>query len=387
MLWNRRRSYYGIFVEQLLVAIILMLSVVSLSEAVKKYTTPGMLHVKNTVFMGYMFDRAHQPEGNSEQSMKTIAENMKKLPFVESVSASFNFIPYLRNDWIYEYYLSDSVHIDDKHFTTIIKETDEFAANVFKIRMEEGVWFENRALPDGSAPAVITRQFADKAGWTSCIGKKVTLNARTYTITGVAEGLKQEPLIPSPVAIVVPQYLAIGHNDHGGYEYAARIKPGYQKDFFKAFEKEFKRVFSSKEIEPLIHDMQAMKDTWMSFSILDIALQCIPTLLLFIFAFLGTFGLSWMLSRKRLKEFALRMALGSTKSRLMAIVIGESLLITCIAVIPALLLSFFIYEYAAVHVVGVGATVGVMLLFSAVSAWYPAWKVSRVNPAEALQYE
>jgi hypothetical protein len=387
MLWNRRRNYYGIFVEQLLVAIILMLSIVSLSEAVKKYTIPGMLHVKNTVFIGYMFNRANQPEENPEQNMKTITENIKKLPFVESVSASFNFIPYLRNDWIYEYYLSDSVHIDDKHFKTIIKETDEFAADVFKIRMEEGVWFENRALPDGSAPTVITRQFADKAGWTSCTGKKLTLNARIYTITGVVEGLKQEPFIPSPVAIVVPQYLAIGHNAHGGYEYAARIKPGYQKDFFQAFEKEFKRVFSSKEVEPLMHDMQAMKDTWVSFSVLDIALQCIPTVFLFIFAFIGTFGLYWMVSRKRMKEFALHLAIGSIKRQLMFLVIGESLLVTFIAIIPALLLSYFIYEYTWVHVIGVSITVLVMLLFSFISAWYPAWAVSRVNPAEALQYE
>jgi ABC-type antimicrobial peptide transport system permease subunit len=71
----------------------------------------------------------------------------------------------------------------------------------------------------------------------------------------------------------------------------------------------------------------------------------------------------------------------------MNIVIGESLLITCVAILPALLLSFFIYDYTAVHVVAVGSTVLVMLLFAVVSAWYPAWTVSRVNPAEALQYE
>ena len=34
-----------------------------------------------------------------------------------------------------------------------------------------------------------------------------------------------------------------------------------------------------------------------------------------------------------------------------------------------------------------GAIYGVMLLFSVFSAWYPAWKVSRVSPAEALHNE
>jgi ABC-type antimicrobial peptide transport system permease subunit len=160
-----------------------------------------------------------------------------------------------------------------------------------------------------------------------------------------------------------------------------------EREFIDAFHKEFTRLVASEKVEPLISDVQSVKGIWVSQSILPIVLQGIPTLFLFIFAFIGTFGLYWMISQKRMKEFALRIALGSTKKRLMNIVIGESLLVTCVAVLPALLLSFFIYEYTAVHVVAVSATLFIMLLFAVVSAWYPAWTVSRVNPAEALQYE
>jgi ABC-type antimicrobial peptide transport system permease subunit len=68
-------------------------------------------------------------------------------------------------------------------------------------------------------------------------------------------------------------------------------------------------------------------------------------------------------------------------------VIGESVLITGIAFIPALALSLFIYEYTIIHVIAVGITVLTLLLFSVISAWYPARIASKVNPSEALQYE
>jgi hypothetical protein len=277
----------------------------------------------------------------------------------------------------------DSVRIDDKRFLAVYKISDEFGASILNVEMEEGVWFENRVLPDGTLPVVITRQFADKAGWTTAVGKKIPFGPKFFTVTGVATGLKQEPFVPSPVAIVLPSF-----SSHGmPFENLVKIDPGMEREFTEAFFREFRRLIPYENVEPLLSYMPSLKRMWVSQSILPVVLQGIPTLFLFIFAFIGTFGLYWMISQKRMKEFALRIALGSTKKRLMNIVIGESLLITCVAVLPALLLSFFIYSYTVVHAIAIGATLFIMLLFAVVSAWYPAWTVSRVNPAEALQYE
>jgi ABC-type antimicrobial peptide transport system permease subunit len=385
--WNQRRSYLGIFTEQILVAVILMLSVVSVTETIKKYKTPGLLDVENTFYIGYMFKEGIRRDVmiNTQQSMDAVIENLRKLPYVKAITKGYNIAPYMKNDDYY-YYVSDSVNIDDKRFFVVIKIADEFAASVLNPDMEEGVWLENHALPDGSAPIVITRQLADKAGWSNSVGKKITTKSGNLcTVVGVVAGLKQEPFIPSPVAIVVPQYRM---QNNGSYsENMAKIESGMEKEFIASYDKEFKRLISDENVEPLINDMQTLRGLWMSTSILNVVLQTIPTLFLFIFAFIGTFGLYWMISRKRMKEFALRLAIGSAKRQLMFLVIGESLLVTLFAVIPALALSFFIYEYTWMHVTAIGISILIMLLFSTVSAWYPAWKISRVNPAEALQYE
>ncbi|MDR1581874.1 MAG: ABC transporter permease [Prevotellaceae bacterium] len=384
MLWKQRGSHSGIFIEQLLVTVVLMLATVQVAEMVKKYKTPGLLSIDNTFCIGYMTSSGVSSEEQTDlrQKIEVVIGHLRQLPCVEVISNSYNLIPYLRNDVFYSR-ISDSVYVDDKQFWTIIKSSDEFGAAVLQPEMEEGTWLENRVLPDGSTPVVITRQFADKAGWTTGAGKKITFQGIVLTVVGVAAGLKQEPFFPSPVAMVLPY-----RGGSGMYsESIARIKAGKEQEFIDAFYKEFQRLVSDERIEPLLTDMQMCKGIWVSNTILGVTLQSIPTIFLFIFAFIGTFGLHWMISRKRMKEFALRIALGSTHKQLMNIVIGESLLITVIAIIPALLLSFFIYEYTLVHAIAVGATIVIMSLFSFISAWYPAYKVSRVNPAEALQYE
>jgi hypothetical protein len=387
ILWKQRRSRSGIFTEQLLVTIVLMIALVSVADLVKKYKTDGLLNVENLVWFTCMTQWI-PPEKSSEihKNIDIIIERLRKTPFVESITRASNLAPYMRPDQFYSH-LSDSIHIDDKHFSAVIKVADEFGATVFKPHMKEGMWFENHELPDGSSPVVITRQFADKAGWIHGTGKNFTLNGRNFTVTGTVVGLKQESFTPSPVAIVIPYYLRHLYRSGIFAENIARVKSGMEQEFIDAFYNEYQRLISDERVEPIVNNMQSMQGAAISLSIIEIVLQSILTLFLFLFAFIGTFGLYWMISRKRLKEFALRIALGSDKTQLVSILIIEGLIVTTMAVIPALVLSFFIYEYTLMHVVAVSITILVMLLFSFVSACYPAWQVARVNPAEALQYE
>ncbi|MDR2410647.1 MAG: ABC transporter permease [Bacteroidales bacterium] len=392
LLWNKKCSYYGIFIEQALVSIILMFCMVSLTDAVKKYHSPGLLDTDNTLLIGYMFHRrGGTPDvyKDAAQSMTVIIDNLRKLPFVEFISNSNNLIPYMKSSDSYSTSMGDSITVDGKRFKTVIKISDEFGGSAFKVDMEEGHWLENRPMEDGTVPTVITRQFADKVGWDVSVGKKITATFRTFTVVGVVSGLKEQAFDPSPVALVVPSYLFGGIGMFDVYsENVARIKPGKQSDFYDAFDNEFKRLMpSDKDVESLLYDIQGPKGIFMSEPILNLIVQGLPTFFLFLFAFIGTFGLYWLYSRKRQQEFALRIALGSTPKQLTYFVLFESLLVTAFAILPALLLSVFIYEYTTVHIIAVSITVAIMLLFSIISAWYPAWKVSRVNPAEALQYE
>jgi ABC-type antimicrobial peptide transport system permease subunit len=96
----------------------------------------------------------------------------------------------------------------------------------------------------------------------------------------------------------------------------------------------------------------------------------------------------WLLDvKKHIPEFAVRIAIGSTRKELGKMVFIQNLVISLIAAIPGLILAFFIYEFRMIEIMGIGASLLVMLLFSVFSACYPAYMAFKINPAEALQYE
>ena len=104
-----------------------------------------------------------------------------------------------------------------------------------------------------------------------------------------------------------------------------------------------------------------------------------------LFCVVGMFGLFMQNSERRAREYALRLAVGATPRRLLEFVMLESVVVTLLACLPGGLLSVFIYEYTLPEWIGVCVTILIMVVFSMLSTWYPAYRVTKVNPAETLK--
>ena len=114
-----------------------------------------------------------------------------------------------------------------------------------------------------------------------------------------------------------------------------------------------------------------------------------------VLAAVGMYGVAAYSSTARVREFALRMALGAKRSEVLRMVLREAGVLALIAAIvgaPAAwvvskLLSAQVYEIQPqdpVLIVGVTA----LLMFVAVAAtWIPARRALNVDPSEALRYE
>ena len=81
MLWQERRKYAGVLMEQMLIFIILMVSMVALFGAIDKYREPGLLNTDDVVFIGYMLhgggNGSLEDTREVEQGMNIIIEKLR----------------------------------------------------------------------------------------------------------------------------------------------------------------------------------------------------------------------------------------------------------------------------------------------------------------------
>ena len=390
IVWNNRQKIVWIYFEQVLVFIVLMLSSVSLARVADQYYTPGLVKSDDLVFFGYVVSASANYHGGNfldiANEMDAVLARLEKDPSVIAFTEGFNTVPYMRPT---EYYFKDSVVLNDKKYLVQQMGSDVRGVEVFDLDLEEGTWLPAGMLEDNYFPAVITRQLADLAGWEKgeSVGKKIEVSrVEKYIVVGVVSGIKYTPLEKSQPGLFTLNTM-FGTRRSQYREFCARVKPGMKDDFINAYGREFRRGISDKNTKLIVGDLEESSRAMMSSVRQNLILQITPTLFLFLFSFLGTFGLFWLYTQKRVSEFALRRAIGSTKTKLVALVVAESMLITLLASVPGLLLSLFIYDLTPVHLVAIGITLGIMLLFSVFSAWYPAYKASKMDPAAALHYE
>lgn len=122
-------------------------------------------------------------------------------------------------------------------------------------------------------------------------------------------------------------------------------------------------------------------------------------LVILIIAIINYINLSLAISSTRLKEIGIRKIIGSDKSTLFNQFITESILITSIAGIIAVIIVLFIYPYlfnftGFKSVVAPGETfkalaflVGGLILIGFISGLYPAWFLTKLKPVQSIKNE
>jgi predicted permease len=110
---------------------------------------------------------------------------------------------------------------------------------------------------------------------------------------------------------------------------------------------------------------------------------------------IGLFGILSYNVARRIKEFGIRLGLGSRRSRVVGVVLFGGLKLVVFGVVIGLAGAFFAARYVASILFGlkssdprvIGAAVAVVIVVGALASLAPAWRASRVQPLDALRYE
>ena len=110
-------------------------------------------------------------------------------------------------------------------------------------------------------------------------------------------------------------------------------------------------------------------------------------------AAIGTYGVLSYLVTERRREIGIRMALGATRSRVLAQVMMQGLLMTTIGVAAGLagalglnrLIAWLLFGVKPTDTGTLAAVILTISLVAVVACWLPAWRASRLDPNVVLR--
>lgn len=383
IMWGERRRLYGILLEQIVVFAILLFCLKYLVNSLSSYYERGRLNVENIIM--FSSQNGHEETETSKALMNAITSNLQSSPFVEGITNTQFFAPYLRDE---VFYLKDSVLVGERKIRTFIKGVDDKTQKVFDINLLQGEWISSPRLENNNIAAVVTKDFLADAEITSYpIGKTFKYNNETFQITGVMEGLKQNVISDPVTAIMVHVDIMNKYSPYS--ENYVKIRSGYKSECYGYINNEFKRLSENKNIIPLITSLEELEKTRLANTYLIVVLFCIPSLFLFIFAFVGTVGVTSVNYQRRIKEYAIKFAIGASKKNIISTFLFESLTITFIAFIPGIVIYIVSTgnNFTITDIFILLTMMIIVILFSVSSAYIPIRKFFKLCPAETLKKE
>ena len=112
-------------------------------------------------------------------------------------------------------------------------------------------------------------------------------------------------------------------------------------------------------------------------------------------AALGLYGISSYAAIRRRAEIGMRMALGASRSTIMSLVVGRSVLLTLTGIALGLIVAAWVTRYLAGLLFGLTpldppSFIGVAVIFALVAVLasaIPAWRAANVDPLMAIRGE
>ena len=413
IIWTERKINLWILFELILVFCIMWFCVDYISFFMTRYFEPKGYSIEHvySVYLGVDEEGAVMVNGSQEQkdsllnTIWTIADRIKRNPDIEAVSLSYAATPY-SNSYTNSLIMLDSV----KSWIQIKTVTPDFL-KVFDIAVLQG----NPADWDNRNSVFIS---GDKENMFS---KKDAMQVKSFNFTNDNENIKTPVsgvVTPSKLSEFEPKepviYYLFAQNKTQldyilGIEICMRVKAGADKDFISRFTKNMQEQIS---IAPFflssVNPMSDLRKDYLKFSGYDNNFKSIFAISAFLFIniFLAIVGTFWFRIQTRRSEIGLRVAMGSSKSKIKSFFIIETLILLVLASIISTPICINIDLVNIVKNIGVPAvyreensemigqyimnyciTFIILMLIAIAAVWYPSKKASEIQPAEALHYE
>jgi putative ABC transport system permease protein len=329
---------------------------------------------------------------------KSLVDKVKELSGVEKVAIGSN--PPLLTGWqigfVREGVPPPPVGQEPEADSEVI--TDDYFGT-FKAPLLHGRTFTERDTKASPLVAIIDQTLAEKYfPGEDPIGKRLStdpddtgVNNRSFQIVGIAARMKFHGSDESATMPVV--YFPLSQVERRSLVLLVRAPFGTA-----SFEKTARRIVSDIDPRQPVYDVRSMSarvaETWATQKLLTFLLSVFAGLALLL-ATIGLYGVLSYNAVRRLREIALRLALGARPGQIRALMFSHGLRLLLIgcgvglvgAGVSATLLQSALFQVTPVDPAIYFVVAIVLALATAVASWLPAQRASHTDPAVILRSE
>ncbi|AKQ70477.1 hypothetical protein A176_007389 [Myxococcus hansupus] len=262
-----------------------------------------------------------------------------------------------------------------------------------RVRLREGRLLEATDGPQAPWAVVINKTFADTY-WPQgdALGQRLKLNrpdAEWTTVVGIVEDVREWALDrPTPPMA----YYAVDQLPNSGLALVVRARAGNPESLRPGIEAELRAVDRNVPLHG-VAPMVRLVDASIGFRRLSALLMGLFAGTALLLAALGISGVIGYSVAQRTREMGIRMALGATRTSVLALVLKQGLRLTGLGVAVGLALSLALARFLDAMLYGVAAydagtfagVAAVLALVALVATWLPARRATRVDPIIALR--
>ncbi|MDJ0835368.1 MAG: ABC transporter permease [Acidobacteriota bacterium] len=391
IVWNRKRVNALIMTEICLSFLVLFALFTAVTYYYSNFVKPMGFDYHDVWSVQVLKPNADEQEENRDKLENYVRQIRIYLDSQDAVEnyAMADITPY--SGWTWNNYILNG----ERRFLTQFAHVDLNFPETMSMELVSGRWFDQTDEAQNWLPVMINEKLAEELFADSDpLGQKVMLDRQELDlrVVGVFTDYRKDgefslqdymtlvPLRTRGPRAVMPQKLML------------KMAPGTPVVYEEEMVKKLESIAEgwSFTVTPLERMRKAHIDQYMT----QIAVMSLVAFFMLAMVTLGLVGVLWQNVTRRTSEMGVRRAKGATRNKIYTQVLGEFLVISSLAI---LLGSIFA---AQIPILGLTSNVGLdtfaigfiaaglmIYLLTTLSALYPSWLATTVNPAEALHYE
>ena len=332
----------------------------------------------------------------TKQFYKLLTDRMQETPGVDSFGLTHS-VPFGQEDIEAIAFVPEAFQMprDRVNFSSPMNTVDEKFFDTMRIPILRGRGFLPSDTADTPRVAIVSEQFA-KHYWPNAdvVGKHIRLEnagGMPLEIVGVVRTIKYQDTRERPMDMV---YMPLSQHPLSRMTLLVRSS-GDPLQLIQPLKDAVRTLDANL---PMLQT-RAYEDLYLNMAVRgpNIAVQLVGAMgaagLLLTIA--GLYGLVAYNVSRRTREIGIRIALGAARSNIMRQVMGKGLVLVGIGTVFGLMMGFgveramnaMLFDAGRVDMVAYAIVVPSLLLVTALAAYIPARKASRISPTQALRYE